>query len=168
MKWNNSCQKTKVLGISIKVLEHIGAPTCIVGSAAVVGSREEGYQMALRKALKAVHHTLVGSHDHLQSIHLCSTGEDLLEDIMTSTFKRYIVKEFKGLMDRKSTEVYSGELMQLASNLATQLIKFCGHETSSSSCRHGVLSNAMLVILSQLDACMAFSIASLRAPCRTP
>ncbi len=61
-------------------LEHFGAPTCIVGGAAVIGSGEEGYQMALRKALKAVHHTLVRSHDHLQSIHLCSTGEDLLKN----------------------------------------------------------------------------------------
>lgn len=43
---------------------------CIVGSAAVVGGREERDEVALRKALEAVHHALVRAHYHLQVVHL--------------------------------------------------------------------------------------------------
>eukprot|EP00983_Pelagomonas_calceolata_P034785 1089859-Pelagomonas_calceolata.AAC.4 len=44
---------------------HMRTHTCC---AAVVGGREEGYQVALGKALKAVHHTLMRTHYHLQVV----------------------------------------------------------------------------------------------------
>ena len=49
------------------------SPTCIVCCAAVVGGREEGDEVALRKALKAVHDALVRPHYHLQVVGLHST-----------------------------------------------------------------------------------------------
>jgi hypothetical protein len=41
---------------------------CVAGSAAVVGGREERDEVALGKALEAVHHALVRAHDHLQPV----------------------------------------------------------------------------------------------------
>lgn len=48
-------------------------PTRIVRCAAVIGGREEGDEVALRKALKAVHDALVRPHYHLQVVGLHST-----------------------------------------------------------------------------------------------
>ena len=42
--------------------------TCVVSRAAVVGGREEGDEVALRKALKPIHDALVRPYDHLQVI----------------------------------------------------------------------------------------------------
>ena len=47
-----------------------GGLACIVGGAAVVCGREEGDEVALGEALKAVHDTLVRSHNHLQVVGL--------------------------------------------------------------------------------------------------
>lgn len=43
----------------------------IAGRATVVGGAEQRDQVALRKALKAVHHALVRTYNHLQPIGLC-------------------------------------------------------------------------------------------------
>lgn len=44
--------------------------TCIVCCSAVVGSGEQRYEMALGKAFKAIHDTLMCSNDHLQVVDL--------------------------------------------------------------------------------------------------
>ena len=43
---------------------------CVVGGAAVVGGGEQRDEVALRKALEAVHDALVRAHNHLQAVHL--------------------------------------------------------------------------------------------------
>ena len=43
----------------------MGGHACVACSAAVVGGREQRDQVALGKALKAVHHALVRPHNHL-------------------------------------------------------------------------------------------------------
>ena len=47
-----------------------GGLACIVGSATVVGGGEEGDEVALGKALKAIHDALVRAHYHLQVVGL--------------------------------------------------------------------------------------------------
>ena len=51
-------------------MQEVKSHACVVGGAAVVGGREERDEVALRKALKAVHHALVRAHYHLQVVHL--------------------------------------------------------------------------------------------------
>ena len=68
---------------------------CVVGSAAVVGGGEERDEVALRKALKAVHHALVCTHYHLQIVRLQQQNLASLRSICCSRMPDIASAQYK-------------------------------------------------------------------------